>query len=330
MKRRYIGKAHYPPAMFPHFSADPEKCTRCGRCVKSCPTHIISMPEEGVPEIRGYKGLEVACLGCRNCVAVCPEGAVNVEGYYYVSDGLYRSLYAGQVECPNPFAEDEAPPFTELEEKLTETEKVIYKRRSNRLFKSKEVDDQTLHRLVEAARYAPSSGNGQSWEFVVIRDQQLIKRIEKASLKALKIMSGLYFRPKNPLMKALWNLYALKKPNEVDVRVMSGMDTVVMRDTLYFDAPAVIVVLNDERGIGQPVLDAGIAAQNIVLAAHSLGLGTCYVGFITALNTLPDKEIMKELGAAYPMRIATSIAIGWPRGEIDRAVPRQRPRVEWK
>ena len=41
---------------------------------------------------------------------------------------------------------------------------------------------------------------------------------------------------------------------------MSGMDTVVYRDTLYFDAPAVIVVLADMRGIGQVILDAGICA----------------------------------------------------------------------
>ncbi|MFO8056234.1 MAG: nitroreductase family protein [bacterium] len=330
MKLEYMGKAHYPPADFPRFEVDPELCNRCGRCVRTCPTHILAMPEDGPPHIRGYKGLEVACLGCRNCEAVCPEDAVEVKGGYVVREGRYKSLHHGKVELPNPFGQDEAPPLEEVEDRLTETEKVIYKRRSNRLFKNREVPDELLHRVMEAGRYSPTGGNCQSWEFVCIRDQELIRRIETSSLKSLRRMSENYLKPGSRAARWLWNLLSFWRPGDMDVRVMSGMDTAVLRDTLYFGAPAVIVVLSDKRGIGQPALDAGICAQNMVLAAHSLGLGTCYVGFITALNTMPDKELVKELGVEWPLRIATSIAVGWPKGRIDKAVPRQRPRITWK
>lgn len=330
MKDRFLGKAHYPPAEFPRYSADPEKCNRCGRCVRACPTYILVMPEEGPPLMEGYKGLEVACMGCNNCEAVCPEGAVQMTGTYSVSQGRYRTLHRGAVLPPNPFREQQPTPFEELEDRLTETEKVIYKRRSNRLFKKKEVPEELIHRVIEAARYAPSSGNDRAWEFVVIRDQDLIRRIEKRCLKSLKMMADFYLKPGGILRKALWNLVSLWRPGDMDVRVISGMDTVVRRDTLFFGAPAVIVVLADMRGIGQVILDAGICAQNLVLAAHSLGLGTCYIGFITALNSFPDKELMEEIGAVYPRRIATSIAIGYPQGEIDRAVPREVPKVVWK
>ena len=330
MNLGFVGQAHYPPAQFPRFAADADKCTRCGRCARTCPTRIIFMPPDGPPRIQGYKGFEVACVGCRNCMAVCPEGAANVEGFYYVDQGRYQSVHAGRVELPNPFNEREPPPFHELADKLTETERVILQRRSNRLFSKKEVPEDMIRRCLEAARYAPSSGNGRCWEFVVIRDRELVRWIERASLKSLKLMSGNYLKPKSLAAKIIWNLYSLLDPGNMDVRVISGMDTAVERDNLYFGAPVVIVILHDRRGIGQPVLDAGIAAQNLVIAAHAMGLGTCYVGFITALNSLPDRKLMKELGAVWPMRIATSIALGWPQGKIDRVVPRDRPRVTWK
>lgn len=330
MSMKFIGKAHYPPAEFPRFSADPEKCNRCGRCVRTCPTHIIQLPEEGPPRIKGYKGLEAACLGCRNCEAVCPEGAVEVKGFYFVGEGRYRSTHAGRVELPNPFNDPEPPPFEKIEERLTETERVILKRRSNRLFKKKAVPDELIRRCLEAARYAPSSGNGRAWEFLVIRDQDLIRRIETSCLKSLRLMSDNYLQPESRAARVLWNLFSLWRPGDMDVRVISGMDTVVERDAIFFNAPVVIVVLADERGIGQPVLDAGISAQNLVIAAHAMGLGSCYVGFITALNSRPDKRLMEEMGAMWPMRIATSIALGFPRGRIDKVVPRDRPKVVWK
>ncbi len=330
MRIGYMGKAHYPPAEFPRFHADPDKCNRCGRCVRTCPTHIIFMDQEGPPRIRGYKGFEVACLGCRNCMAVCPEDAVTVEGNYRVSAGLYKSVHTGRVELPNPFNEAAPPEFEQIRDKLTETERVILSRRSNRLFLKKEVPEELIRRCLEAARYAPTSGNDRCWEFVVIRDRELIRWIERSSLKSLKLMSDNYLKPGSITARVLWNLVGPWRPGDMDVRVISGMDTVVERDNLYFGAPVVIVVLHDRRGIGQPVLDAGIAAENLVIAAHAMGLGTCYVGFITALNSLPDKKLMKELGALWPMRIATSIALGWPQGKIDKVVPRDRPRVTWK
>jgi len=329
MNLSFLGKAHYPPAEFPRFSVDPDKCTRCGRCVKTCPTHVLVLPEDGPPVVQGYKGLTDPCLGCANCMAVCKEGAALMEGNYRVSAGRYRTLFQGRVEPPNPFGEPEPPRFEDLEGRITETERVMLTRRSVRLFKKKEVPEEMIHRCLEAGRFAPSSGNGMCWEFVVITDRDLMRRIEQSCLKSIRMATNLYLKPKSLIARAAWNLLSLRRAGDMDVRVISGMETVARRDQLFFNAPALIVVLHDQRGIGQPVLDAGICAQNIVIAAHAMGLGTCYVGFITALNQMPDRKVMKEIGAVWPMRICTSIAVGWPKGEIDRPAPRARPKVTW-
>jgi nitroreductase len=70
-----------------------------------------------------------------------------------------------------------------------------------------------------------------------------------------------------------------------------------------------------------------LSAHNMVLAAHSLGLGTCYVGFSKMIETLP--ELKQDLGLAWPYKVMTSLVLGYPRTRIDRAVPRERPRVTW-
>jgi ferredoxin len=90
----------------------------------------------------------------------------------------------------------------------------------------------------------------------------------------------------------------------------------------------VIIVFKDVRGVSNPDMDCGIAGQNMVLAAHSMGLGTCWVSFITlAFDYIPNWY--KRLGISYPYKIATSLAIGWPQGEPDGMVARQIHAVDW-
>jgi len=66
----------------------------------------------------------------------------------------------------------------------------------------------------------------------------------------------------------------------------------------------------------------------VVLAAHSLGLGTCYVGLTEMIPAFYPK-IAEKLGVVYPFKILTSIALGYPEGKIDKAVAREQLRVKW-
>jgi nitroreductase len=96
---------------------------------------------------------------------------------------------------------------------------------------------------------------------------------------------------------------------------------------VWHNAPTVIVILVDMRAPGKPFLDAGIAGQNMVLAAHSLGLGTCWVSFIAPLAMMPKWR--KRLGIRYPYKLVTSIALGYPRGNPDGHVPRETRATDW-
>ena len=90
----------------------------------------------------------------------------------------------------------------------------------------------------------------------------------------------------------------------------------------------IILLLVDKRAIGGTKLDMGICGQNMVLAAHSLGLGTCYVDLITKTLAF-NSGLRRKLGIAHPFEVATALAIGYPRGSIDGIVHRERPRIEW-
>ena len=97
---------------------------------------------------------------------------------------------------------------------------------------------------------------------------------------------------------------------------------------LYHGAPTVILIFKDVRGISNPDLDCGIAGQNMVLAAHSMGLGTCWVGF-TKLAFKYGKKWKKKLGIKYPYEFISSMGIGYPMGEPDGMVERITRPVDW-
>ena len=92
--------------------------------------------------------------------------------------------------------------------------------------------------------------------------------------------------------------------------------------------PRVVIIFKDVRGVSNPDLDCGIAGQNMVLAAHSMGLGTCWVGFCK-LAFEQTRKWKKYFNIAFPYKFAASLAIGWPQGEPDGEVERQTHGIDW-
>ncbi len=332
MKQTLLDDRRYPPTRFARFVVDANKCNACRKCVDTCPGQLLEMKSDLPVNKHDTGESALGCIGCKNCFAVCPEDAIEIRGYYQVERGFFETTL-GPPTLPNPFAEPASPPFEALEPKLTPVERVIYTRRSNRLYKKKKVPEDVLRRVVEAGRFAPSQGNSQPWSFIVISDRDLIDRIGEECGKRVAPVSKLYVAKngkRNELLKTLAvNALARLSPNNFDQRLAHGIDTVTENEQwdMFLHAPSLIVVLGDKRSIGDPLIDCMLAAHNMVLTAHSLGLGTCYVGFVKMLNTLP--ELKRDLGIQWPYKVMTSIALGYPRTRTDKAVARERPKVTW-
>ena len=329
-----LKQAYLPKTRFPNRSIDREKCEKCLRCVEAYPTYGFVVDEEGFPKPYGYGGMKEACLNCWNCVAVCPTGAMQLEGSYAVSEGRYRNWLKEEMTYPDPLGSGGARAWQEFEAELTEVERVIYKRRSNRLFKDKPVPRELLSRIVEAGRFAPTSGNCQPHKFIVITDKQVIAEIEHEAMKVLRRLKNLYFDQKGRRLarkNALFTIMSLLMVKKMDPRPFAAIEKADQcNEVIYWGAPAVIVLCKHPHGISNPDLDGGIVAQNMVLAAHSLGLGTCYVGLTIEPMSYPNmKKVREKIGIVPPWEPLTSIAVGYPKGRIDGVVKRDSPPVEW-
>jgi len=221
--------------------------------------------------------------------------------------------------------------IAKLKEAWTPTEETILKRRSVRLYKEEQVPDFMIKRILEAGRFAPSAGNSQPWKFIVIRDPQIIADLTGTTVKICRLFKKIidYRVPGREYLKTLAKLFIRVKPNDLHPTPFGAVSLIADGKLgLWHGAPTVILIFKDVRGVSSPDLDCGIAGQNMVLAAHSLGLGTCWVGFVKLAFQYTGKW-KKFFGIGYPYKFASSLAVGWPKGNPDGLVNRATHPVDW-
>ena len=218
-----------------------------------------------------------------------------------------------------------------LRQEWTSTEETILKRRSVRIYKKEQVPEFMINRILEAGRFAPSAGNCQPWKFIVLRDPKVINGLTDTTVNLCKLTKSLidYRVPGKKWLLPLAKFIIRLKPKDLHPTPFGAVSMIADGNLgLWHEAPTVILVFKDVRGVSNPDLDCGIAGQNMVLAAHSMGLGTCWVGFVKLAFQYTGKW-KKYFGISYPYKFATSIAVGWPVGEPDGMVKRSTHAVDW-
>jgi len=148
-----------------------------------------------------------------------------------------------------------------------ETLEAIITRRSIRKFKSKEIEEELIIKMLQAAMYAPSARNTQPWHFIVINDRKKLDEIPRL------------------------HPYA----------------------DMCYEAPLAIMICGDltlEKMEGYIAINCAAATQNLLLAAHDLGLGAVWLG------VYPRKERMNALSKFFeiPENIipVSLVAVGYP------------------
>ena len=140
----------------------------------------------------------------------------------------------------------------------------IRNRRSIRAFKAKPIPDEKLFKILDAAHWAPSAGNLQPWEFIIVKDQKLKEELAIA---------------------AVWQMFIA----EASVVIVVCANQV--RSARRYGS----------RGRDfYSIFDAALATQNLLLAAHAEGLGACAVG---AFDEEAVREILKIPAGVRPVLV---------------------------
>jgi nitroreductase len=205
---------------------------------------------------------------------------------------------------------------------------MIMERRSVRNFKTDPVPEPLIRRVIEAGRFAPSSGNGQPWKFIVVTDKALINEMNEACYNILAVLHNTY--KNDAIVKGLMQIYAqAPQPGLFDPRIiLGGAGSIAKKNSpTFLNAPVVILMACDDRSIGGPQIQAGIAGQNMNLAALSLGLGFCWNGFSQVIELVP--ALKEKLGLKLPWRIANAMVLGYPKFKQMGIVPREFRPITW-
>jgi nitroreductase/Pyruvate/2-oxoacid:ferredoxin oxidoreductase delta subunit len=271
-----------------------DKCTGCGLCVTICPSGTLSL-QEGKAVVTGDLS-----LSCGHCAAVCPADAITVHAI-----DPEASRYATFAADPRWL-----PPG---EFNTAQLVRLMASRRSCRQFKNKPVEHPVLEDLVKIGITAPSGTNNQLWTFTILPDRE--------SVVAFGDQVALFFKHINKLAEngLLRNALRLIGKAELAIYYRDYHQSVSEalterekggRDRLFHGATAAIVVGSKPKG-STPKEDALLATQNILLAAHSMGLGTCLIGF-AVIPLIKDIRTKRFLGIPDNEHVHAVIALGYP------------------
>ncbi len=167
-----------------------------------------------------------------------------------------------------------------------ELDECIAGRRSIRSYKDQNVPKDVVNKILSAGSWAPSGMNTQPWRFTIIEDREIINSLSRRTKELVK--------QRMPLPE---NLQAAFKSD---------------RDVVFYGAPLLIFisVQKNEEWRTVNLLDCGLAAQNMFLAAYQAGLGSCFIGFASFLNQ--DPKILADIGIPEDHELVAPLIFGYP------------------
>ncbi|MBU0629065.1 MAG: nitroreductase family protein [Nanoarchaeota archaeon] len=189
----------------------------------------------------------------------------------------------------------------------------IKQRRSIRRYTEKQVPRDIINECINSAIYAPSSHNRQPWDFTIITNKKLINELSDSIRAWYKSIAQLSL----PLS---FIKEVRKSAEEMMKRVKSE------KDLFFYQAPCIVIThAPNKRFFAQ---DCSCAAQNLMLAARSLEVGSCWIGFADIVFN-KNNNIKKKLNIPNSHSIMATIALGYPEKFPESALPRREPKKVW-
>jgi nitroreductase len=184
----------------------------------------------------------------------------------------------------------------------------IYARRSVRAYSAEKVTEDKIMEIIRAGTFAPNGMNIQPLRFVVITDAALMKKYSDMC-KAMAVQHFTQTLKEHPERAASLDQLIKRLSNP--------------EHSIFYNAPSLILVFAAPSAL-TPLEDGALCGENMMLAAASIGIGSCWMGFAWPIGLSP--ATMKELAVPEDHRLVAPIIFGYPAKEPP-AGRREEPKI---
>jgi ferredoxin len=289
---------------------DAEKCNGCGLCVEVCSDNSIAM-KDGKAVVTNDEAV-FGCIACGHCMAICPTGAITVEGRFTSPADLF-----------------ELPPKKEAAS-YESILNLFQRRRSIREFKDKPVGQELIDKVLAAAMSAPMGIPPSDVNVLVLNNKEKVFQFSKDYCEYLESLKWMVSPMGLVMMRLMYGKQGyemfrdfIKPLIKVYTESMKKGDDIVM-----YGAPMAFYFY------GSPYTDPAdpiIAATYAMTAAESLGLGTCMLGGIHPFiqQGKAAKKLREKWGIRWKSREGLFLIMGHPRMKYHQGIRRTFANVDW-
>lgn len=272
-----------------NIEVDKKTCKGDGRCVEICPIQILKMNEKThVPEF--IPGGGDICINCGHCFAFCPPGSIKLS-----TMDVKDSMRLDYSKLPS----------------AEQVELLLKGRRSIRVYKDEPVAKESIEKLLDIARYAPSGINRQPVNWAVVMGKDKVHDLGGLVVKWMEEL----LEEKSPLAESLHFNRLVDSWNKGEDRVCRG-------------APCMAIAygLKDDPMVPQSCTISGTYFE---LAAFGLGFGACWAGYVhMAVNM--SENVRKFVGLSARATVGAAMMIGYSKYRYSRIPLRNPVRISWK
>lgn len=282
-----------------------ESCTKCKACFNECPHSCYSWETE---QLGFAENADEECMECGHCVAICPVAIIKVK--------------VNSVEDVKPI------PTKEVVANYDSLLNLVQVRRSYRKFKKTPIPKELIEKILDLTRYTPTGHNEENIYYTVVQDPGLRDKFSQEITDQVKNFVKKFEDPegRESLRKVLPADIMKIAESVIPAFYRKIKEIEAGLDVWHWDAE--FIIIHAPKKAATPIENCSLAAMNIMLAAETLGLGTCSLGYATQmLNQF--RTVSKLVKIPRNHKVAYCLSIGYPKVKYLRIPSRNKPKTTY-
>ena len=280
----------------------PEICTGCGLCVSVCKDFSIVIKDKKVTKSESPL---FGCIGCGHCMAICPTGAIEIYGREISPDDLF--------EIPQKES------LASYEQLLS----VYQHRRSIREFKDKPIEDEITEKILTAAKTAPMGLPPSDVNVMILNGIDKTRKFAEdfsQHLRSYKFMTSNFF---TTFMRPFWGKENSELFRGFIKPLFHAYTDELDKGNNYINYDAPLAMYFYATPYADPA-DPIVVATYAMIAAETLGLGTCMLGAVHPFiqKGKNSEKFRKKYSIKHKSKEGIFVAFGYPKVKYKKGIKR--------